>query len=267
MAIQRYQYETSPRKLEEIYRQEKPKVPKKNVAPRKKTVSKTEIIHKSNRTKIIISLIAVFASIFAISYRNSKIDESFTKNEELKQAYLSIEKENEQMKVDIENSLNFSNIAQEAQQLLGMQKLSTKQIIYVNLPKKDYIQPAAESIVIEKDESIFDKILNALKDKSSVKVIIQSLINKFWFRTDDIFTIEDAQKQIGKEEKEKVSTTISENAKETNYNFLLNKLISRDTSISESFNKYTQNDYVYDTKLFSQELKTFEAIRFYIRWI
>ena len=162
MAIQRYQYETSPRKLEEIYRQEKPKVPKKNVAPRKKTVSKTEIIHKSNRTKIIISLIAVFASIFAISYRNSKIDESFTKNEELKQAYLSIE--NEQMKVDIENSLNFSNIAQEAQQLLGMQKLSTKQIIYVNLPKKDYIQPAAESIVIEKDESIFDKILNALKD-------------------------------------------------------------------------------------------------------
>ena len=40
----------------------------------------------------------------------------------------------------------------------------TKQIIYVNLPKKDYIQPAAESIVIEKDESIFDKILNALKD-------------------------------------------------------------------------------------------------------
>lgn len=164
MAIQRYQYETSPRKLEEIYRQEKPKVPKKNVAPRKKTVSKTEIIHKSNRTKIIISLIAVFASIFAISYRNSKIDESFTKNEELKQAYLSIEKENEQMKIDIENSLNFSNIAQEAQELLGMQKLSTKQIIYVNLPKKDYIQPAAESIVIEKDESILDKILNALKD-------------------------------------------------------------------------------------------------------
>ncbi|MCI8548940.1 MAG: hypothetical protein HFJ38_08715 [Bacilli bacterium] len=113
----------------------------------------------------------------------------------------------------------------------------------------------------------YTSLLNALKDKSSVKVIIQSLINKFWFRTDDIFTIEDAQKQIGKEEKEKVSTTISENAKETNYNFLLNKLISRDTSISESFNKYTQNDYVYDTKLFSQELKTFEAIRFYIRWI
>lgn len=162
--MQRYQYETSPRKLDEEYIQQKPKVPKKNVAPRNKPISKTKSVHKSNRAKIIVSLIAVFASIFAISYRNSKIDESFTKNEELKQAYLAIEKENDQMKVDIENSLNFSNIAQEAQELLGMQKLSTKQIIYVNLPKKDYIQPAAESIVIEKDESLLDKILNALKD-------------------------------------------------------------------------------------------------------
>lgn len=162
--MQRYQYETSPRKLDEEYIQQKPKVPKKNVAPRNKPISKTKSAHKSNRAKIIVSLIAVFASIFAISYRNSKIDESFTKNEELKQAYLAIEKENDQMKVDIENSLNFSNIAQEAQELLGMQKLSTKQIIYVNLPKKDYIQPAAESIVIEKDESLLDKILNVLKD-------------------------------------------------------------------------------------------------------
>lgn len=164
MAIQRYQYETSPRKLEPEYVQEKPRVPRKNNAPKKKPNSKTEIIHKKNRIKLMVSLIAIFTAIFIISYRNSKIDESFTKNEELKQAYLAIEKENDQMKVDIENSLNFSNIAQEAQELLGMQKLSTKQIIYVNLPKKDYIQPAAESIVIEKDESILDKILNVLKE-------------------------------------------------------------------------------------------------------
>jgi len=169
VAIQRYQYETSPRKLEEIYRQEKPKVPKKNVAPRKKTVSKTEIIHKSNRTKIIISLIAVFASIFAISYRNSKIDESFTKNEELKQAYLSIEKENEQMKVDIENSLNFSNIAQEAQQLLGMQKLSPKQTVYISLPKEDYVEYRTEEVIIEEEKTpikeFFDNIKNIVSKK------------------------------------------------------------------------------------------------------
>ena len=45
------------------------------------------------------------------------------------------------------------------------------------------------------------------------------LVNKLWFRNDDIFTIEEAQKQVGKEEKKKTSKTISENAKETNYNY------------------------------------------------
>lgn len=88
------------------------------------------------------------------------------------------------------------------------------------------------------------------------------MINKLWFRTDDAFTIEDAQKQIGKEEKEKISTTISENAKETNFSFITNSLISRDTSISESFNKSTQNDFIYETNFFSQDLKTFECLAF-----
>ena len=108
----------------------------------------------------------------------------------------------------------------------------------------------------------YNSIKNTIKDESTTKVIIQNLINKFWFRTDDLFTIEEAQKQIGKEDKEKVSTTVSENAKETNYSIISNKLISRDTNISESFNKYTQNDFVYDTRFFSQELKTFTALCF-----
>lgn len=108
----------------------------------------------------------------------------------------------------------------------------------------------------------YTSLLNTLKDDSSVKVIIQNLINKLWFRTDDFFTIDLAQKQIGKEDKEKFSTTISENAKETNYNIFTNKLISTNTNISESYNKYTQNDFIYDTNFFSQELETFKALAF-----
>ena len=108
----------------------------------------------------------------------------------------------------------------------------------------------------------YSSIKNTIKDEATTKVIIQNLINKIWFRTDDIFTIEEAQKQIGKEDKEKVSTTISENAKETNYSFITNRLISRDTNISESINKSLQNDFTYDTKFFSQELKTFTALCF-----
>lgn len=108
----------------------------------------------------------------------------------------------------------------------------------------------------------YSSIKNTLKDETAVKVICQNLINKIWFRTDDIFTIEEAQKQIGKEEKVKTSENISENAKETNYSYILKSLRSRDSSISESFNMYTQNDYVYETNFFTQELETFTALAF-----
>jgi hypothetical protein len=108
----------------------------------------------------------------------------------------------------------------------------------------------------------YTSLLNSLKEEAVVKVIIQSLINKFWFRTDDTFTIEEIQKQIGKEEKEKFSTTVSENAKQTDYSLFNRKLISRDANISESYNKYTENDFVYDTRFFSQELDTFVALGF-----
>ena len=172
MAVQRYnkyQYETSPRKLEPEYRSPKKTYPKKKTAPQvqkksQRAKSKTAIIRKRDRIKLIVAILAVFSAIFTISYRNSKIDESFSKNEEMKKAFLSVEKENEQMKVDIENSLNYNHVEQQAKELLGMQKLSNKQTIYVNLPKKDYIQPATETVVIEKEESFFTKALNKIKN-------------------------------------------------------------------------------------------------------
>ena len=108
----------------------------------------------------------------------------------------------------------------------------------------------------------YSSIKNTLKDEAAMKVIIQNLINKIWFRTDDIMTVEDAQKQLGKEEKVKISKSISENAKETKYNYITKTLNSRDSNVSESLNTYTQNDYVYDINEFTQNLETFTALTF-----
>ena len=108
----------------------------------------------------------------------------------------------------------------------------------------------------------YSSLKNTLKDETAVKVICQNLINKIWFRTDDIFTIEEAQKQIGKEEKIKTSKNISENSKETLYSRITNSMSSLDSTISESFNLYTQNDYIYDTNFFTQKLQTFTALAF-----
>ena len=108
----------------------------------------------------------------------------------------------------------------------------------------------------------YTSILNALNNKHLAQVIVQNLINKLWFRTDDIFTIEDAQKQVGKTEKEKVSKTISENSSETKFNYITNTLNSYHSNLSESINSYTQNDFIYDTNFFTQELHTFYCLAF-----
>lgn len=108
----------------------------------------------------------------------------------------------------------------------------------------------------------YTSLLNTLKDLSCTKTIIQNLINKLWYRTDDIMTIEDAQKQIGKEEKKRISQSISENAKETNYDYFTNSLKSQNSSLSETFNTFTQSDFIYDTRFFTQNLETFSALGF-----
>lgn len=108
----------------------------------------------------------------------------------------------------------------------------------------------------------YSSLLNTIKDESALKVILQNLVNKLWFRTDDIFTIESAQKQIGKEDKKKISKTISENAQESNYNYFIQKFKSRNSNISESINTYFQYDYVYDSNFFTQQLETFSCLAF-----
>lgn len=108
----------------------------------------------------------------------------------------------------------------------------------------------------------YTSLLNTLNQQATVNVILQNLINKLWFRTDDIFTIETAQKQIGKEEKEKVSQSISENAKETVFNYFTNSLTSKNSSISESINTYSQSDFIYDTNFFTQGLENFTCLSF-----
>ena len=88
------------------------------------------------------------------------------------------------------------------------------------------------------------------------------MINKLWYRTDDIFTIEDIQKQIGKEDKKKISKTFSENSKGSSYSCISRDFISLDSSLSESVNSYFQSDFVYDYNFFTQKLNTFSCLSF-----
>lgn len=165
-----YQYETSPRKLEPEYEQ----LPKNPYAKKKSsTISKREnkeskqTVQKrqlKSHVKVVLYIGIIFAVLFAISYRNSLINESFTKNEKLKKTLAATKKDNEQLQVSIENSLNLSNIEKMAREKLGMQKLDNSQKVYVSLPKKDYVEPAVETVIIDdEEESWFQKIIKFFK--------------------------------------------------------------------------------------------------------
>lgn len=134
---------------------------------------------------------------------------------------------------------------------------------YVTLSDADFFAQSREAkcINIICTQS-YSSLINTLNNTSSVKVIIQNLVNKLWYRTDDIFTIEDAQKQIGKEDKEKISHTISENSRETHYNYLLKQFSSIDSNLSEGINTYIQFDYIYDYNFFTQALDPFTCLAF-----
>ena len=170
MAAMNYQYTTSPRKLEPDYNKRKKRKPKKQKLKVVQEIKRQDIkVSKEKRIqqfKIVMLIAIAFIIVLVISYRNSQINESFSEVQNLKKELSSVEKENEQLKVNIENSLNLNYIEQMAKEKLGMQKLTNKNTVYINLPKKDYTESASEKIKIEDKnwfENIIDKVKNIFK--------------------------------------------------------------------------------------------------------
>lgn len=157
---QGYQYETSPRKLEPQYEPRRNPYEKKKSSTKKlKKVSKQTKKKLKPRVKLVIYIAVSFATLFAISYQNSLITESFNQKEDLKENLSAIEKENEQLKVNIEKSLNLNKVEQAAKEMLGMQKLDNSQKVYISLPKEDYIEVPSEELIIEEEKNFFEKLV------------------------------------------------------------------------------------------------------------
>ena len=164
MARSRYEYETSPRKLESnTQRRIQTKKKKLRVVedlPRQDVkISKEQ---KKRQIQLTLVVISLFILLLTISYRNSQINEKFNQAQTLKRELSSLKKENEQLKVSIENSLNLNSIEKQAKEKLGMQKLTNKQTVYVTLPKKDYVESASEEVVIEKEKNWFEQFVDKI---------------------------------------------------------------------------------------------------------
>ena len=126
-----YQYETSPRKLEPEY-----------IPVRKKAKKQSNKQQKNSK-----------------KYINEKLELKRKENRKKAKAFLYVE-------VNIESSINLTNIEKEATEQLGMQKLTNDQKIYVSLPKKDYVQPTTEDIIkSNKNNNWFKTTVSALLGK------------------------------------------------------------------------------------------------------
>lgn len=160
----RYEYETSPRKLEpDIRRRTQTKKRKLKVVedlPRQDVkISKEQ---KKIQRKLTLVVIGIFVLLLTISYRNSQINEKFNEVQSMKKELSSLQKENEQLKVSIESSLNLNTIEKLAKEKLGMQKLTNKQTVYVTLPKKDYVESASEEVVTKEEKSWFQQLIDKI---------------------------------------------------------------------------------------------------------
>jgi cell division protein FtsL len=164
MAKTGYQYGTSPRKIEPEVRRN----PKTQKAKQKKKIHivedkprqevKLSKEQRKRQKKLTLAAIGIFAILLAISYQNSQINVKFNEMQTQKKQLASLQKENEQLKVNIENSLNLNNIEKEAKEQLGMQKLTNKQTVYVSLPKKDYVESASEKVILEEKKNWFEQL-------------------------------------------------------------------------------------------------------------
>lgn len=162
-----YQYETSPRKLKPEYERQRVK--------KKKSIDKSKIkrqvdketqkkLELKSKTLLFIKCLAIFAILFLIIFRNSQINQSFSKIQGLKADITTLQKENDQLEVSIQNSLNLNNIEQAAKEMLGMQKLTSKQTVYISLSKEDYTESKTEKVIIEEEKNFFEELKEKIKN-------------------------------------------------------------------------------------------------------
>lgn len=163
MKNQRYEYSTSPRKID--VQPKKRKNTKKRELKVVQDIQRQEVKlskeQKKKQRNMTFVVIGIFAVLLVISYRNSQINEKFSKIQGLESSLALLEKENQQLKVNIEDSLNFNNIEKQAKEQLGMQKLTTGQTAYVTLPKKDYTEVNSEKVVTE-EKNWFEQLIEKI---------------------------------------------------------------------------------------------------------
>ncbi len=156
-----YEYETSPRKVAPKRTNVKRAKPKQTKKEQEEARKKLELQIKR---QVVVKATIIIAILFFMIFRNAKLQEKIYQIQTLKLNITELQKETDQLEVAIQNSLNLNTVEQSAKELLGMQKLTVKQSVYIELPKKDYVEPKMQEVIIKEDHSIFTKLAKRIRD-------------------------------------------------------------------------------------------------------
>ncbi len=89
------------------------------------------------KTKMIFSVLVVFALGFVILGRYATLTQLNYSVSEYKNAYTELQDKNVKLKVEIQGKTDLNKVKQIAETKLGMQKPDKYQIVYVDVPKTD----------------------------------------------------------------------------------------------------------------------------------
>ncbi len=139
-----------------VQKEEKKSKNSKKNPPKKMSEAK---LKRRLEIQVFLKISLILIIFFAVTFIDSQKDQKFTEIKTLKAEITQLNKDNDQLEVSIQNSLNLNTIEQAAKDLLGMQKLTAKQTRYINLPKRDYVEPRVEEVTIENKKNLFEKIV------------------------------------------------------------------------------------------------------------
>ena len=108
----------------------------------------------------------------------------------------------------------------------------------------------------------YNSLINSLQDNKSASVIIQNLVNKIWFRNDDIYTVKEIIKQLGKEEKNIETISYTESGQNSRYSLINKKFKDYKTGLSQSYTVNLKDEYKFNEEYITSKLNTFEAVCF-----
>lgn len=100
---------------------------------------------KAKRRKFAVRMAVFFLALFIVGLRCVRISDLHNSINEQTKLLNTIQMENEQTRLAIESMTDKTKIQQYAENELGLKKLTTGQIVYLNVTKENYMKNYAKS--------------------------------------------------------------------------------------------------------------------------